>query len=139
MWFFCRRCPSSAVTTRRWLTRLRSSDSRRFWSGARCWRITLLALSRGWFLRSDERASSFPVGPQLTLARASERLIRKEMEYRGHDIIVIGASLGGVEAISTVVASLPVNLPASVFVTLHIPEQPRSRLPDILSRSGPLR
>src|ERR671916_91194 len=34
----------------------------------------------------------------------------------GHDIIVIGASAGGMEALQTVVRGLPAGLPAAVFV-----------------------
>ena len=55
------------------------------------------------------------------------------------DIIVIGASLGGVEALSQLVATLPPDLPAAVFVVLHVPEAPQSRLPDLLNRCGTLR
>jgi two-component system, chemotaxis family, protein-glutamate methylesterase/glutaminase len=54
-----------------------------------------------------------------------------------HDIIVIGASAGGVEAIMTLVAELPRDLHASVFVVLHV-ARGRSVFPDILSRSGRL-
>ncbi|MEO8077868.1 MAG: chemotaxis protein CheB [Acidobacteriota bacterium] len=54
-----------------------------------------------------------------------------------HDIVVIGASAGGVEAISAVVASLPADLPAAVFVVLHV-SRGRSVLPEILTRVGPL-
>jgi two-component system chemotaxis response regulator CheB len=53
--------------------------------------------------------------------------------------IVIGASAGGVEALKDVVSKLPGNLPAAVFVVLHIPPFVASSLPRILSRSGPLR
>jgi two-component system chemotaxis response regulator CheB len=54
-----------------------------------------------------------------------------------HDIVLIGASAGGVEAISRVVADLPPDLRASVFVVLHI-SRGRSMLPEILTRAGRL-
>ncbi|HWE03975.1 MAG TPA: chemotaxis protein CheB [Tepidisphaeraceae bacterium] len=52
--------------------------------------------------------------------------------------IVIGASAGGVETLNEVVCRLPADLPAPVFVVLHIPPFVASSLPQILSRSGPL-
>jgi len=52
-----------------------------------------------------------------------------------HDIVLIGASAGGVEAISRVVTDLPRDLRASVFVVLHI-SRGRSMLPEILTRAG---
>ena len=55
----------------------------------------------------------------------------------GQDIIVIGASAGGVEALSMLVAGLPTGLPAAVFVVLHIGNNP-SILPEILTKAGPL-
>jgi two-component system chemotaxis response regulator CheB len=54
-----------------------------------------------------------------------------------HDIIVIGASAGGVEAISTVVARLPRDLRAAVLIVLHV-SRGRSVLPEILTRAGQL-
>jgi len=56
----------------------------------------------------------------------------------GHDIIVIGASAGGVEALKQLVSLLPADLKASIFVVLHVSPHGHSVLPDILSRSGPL-
>lgn len=54
-----------------------------------------------------------------------------------HDVIVIGASAGGVEAISRVVADLPRDIRASILVVLHV-SRGRSLLPEILTRAGPL-
>jgi two-component system, chemotaxis family, protein-glutamate methylesterase/glutaminase len=54
------------------------------------------------------------------------------------DIIVVGASTGGVPALQQFVGSLPRDFCASVFVTLHIPSWTKSMLPAILVRSGPL-
>jgi two-component system chemotaxis response regulator CheB len=54
------------------------------------------------------------------------------------DVIVIGASTGGVEALSTLVAGLPDDFPAAVFVVIHISEDTPSHLPTILNRVGSL-
>src|SRR6185436_7578526 len=54
------------------------------------------------------------------------------------DLVVIGASNGGIEALSELFARLPKDLPAAVFVVQHLNGRTQSTLPDILSRRGPL-
>jgi two-component system chemotaxis response regulator CheB len=56
----------------------------------------------------------------------------------GHDIIVIGASAGGVEALERLARALPADLDAALFIVLHMPPLSKSVLPLILSRAGPL-
>lgn len=54
------------------------------------------------------------------------------------DIVVIGASAGGVEALMAIAEDLPPDLGAAVFVVLHLGEGATSFLPEILDRAGPL-
>ncbi len=54
------------------------------------------------------------------------------------DLVVIGASAGGLEALRRVVSALPGDLEASVCVVLHIAPGSPSALAPILDRAGPL-
>src|SRR5687768_7340305 len=73
---------------------------------------------------------------EAILCRLLVQADRRLMTQR--DIVVIGASAGGIQALTTLVAGLPRDFPASLLVVVHIPPYAISRLPDILSRSGPL-
>ncbi len=59
--------------------------------------------------------------------------VRTPMRPPGIDAIVIGASAGGVDALSTVLPALPARLAACVLVVLHLPRQRPSLLADIFA------
>src|SRR5438105_13921886 len=54
------------------------------------------------------------------------------------DIIVIGASAGGLDAVSTVIYKLPKHLPAAVFIVIHSSPEGPELLSGILERIAPL-
>jgi two-component system chemotaxis response regulator CheB len=54
------------------------------------------------------------------------------------DILAIGTSAGGFEALRLLAAGLPADLPAAVLVVIHLSAEFRSGLDEILSRAGPL-
>ena len=55
-----------------------------------------------------------------------------------HDLIVIGASAGGLRALTKLAASWPIDMPAAILVVLHLWAEGPSYLPEILSHAGPL-
>lgn len=55
-----------------------------------------------------------------------------------HHVIVIGTSAGGVQALKTIVRSLPNNFPASVHIVQHISTEAFSNLPQVLSKTAQL-
>lgn len=54
------------------------------------------------------------------------------------NIILIGASAGGLDPLLTIVSGLPPDFPAALFVVQHIAPTGPSLLPEILDRAGPL-
>lgn len=52
------------------------------------------------------------------------------------DLVVIGASAGGVEVLTRVVKDLPSDLPAAICIVLHVAPGSPSLLADILGRAG---
>ncbi|HET8727032.1 MAG TPA: chemotaxis protein CheB [Alphaproteobacteria bacterium] len=55
------------------------------------------------------------------------------------DIVVIGASAGGIDALRSIAAGLPPQFPASICVVLHVSPESPGILDKILDRAGPLR
>jgi two-component system chemotaxis response regulator CheB len=60
------------------------------------------------------------------------------MAHLTRDIVVVGTSAGGVQALQTLVAGLPANFPAAVCVVLHTWPGAESYLAPILMRAGQL-
>ncbi len=54
------------------------------------------------------------------------------------DIVVVGASAGGMAALESLVAGLPADYPGSLFIVWHLPPGVKSVLPQVLSRAGAL-
>jgi two-component system, chemotaxis family, protein-glutamate methylesterase/glutaminase len=61
-----------------------------------------------------------------------------EYGMANRDVLAIGTSAGGVEALSFLARTFPPDFPAAILVTIHLPTQFRSPLAEILSRVGPL-
>jgi two-component system chemotaxis response regulator CheB len=58
--------------------------------------------------------------------------------YGEKDIVVIGASYGGIEALKMLVSGLPEGFPASVLIVQHTSPTAPGVLPHILMKAGPL-
>jgi two-component system chemotaxis response regulator CheB len=57
----------------------------------------------------------------------------------GHDVIVIGASAGGLTALKVLFEHLPADLSASVFIALHVHADSPALLPAILEKAGKMK
>jgi two-component system chemotaxis response regulator CheB len=77
------------------------------------------------------------VAPSTLVAPGTSGAGLKDLQDR-RDIIVVGASAGGVSALRTLARDLPGDLPAAVFVVLHVAPHAPSILPEILDRAGAL-
>ncbi len=60
------------------------------------------------------------------------------LEEARHDLVVIGASAGGVQTLRRVVAGFPAELPATICIVVHIAPTSPSALAQILGRAGVL-
>jgi two-component system chemotaxis response regulator CheB len=56
-----------------------------------------------------------------------------------HHAVAIGASAGGIETLKRLVALLPADFPAPIFVVQHVAPNYPSFLPEILTNAGPMK
>lgn len=63
---------------------------------------------------------------------------RRAPDGTRRDIVAIGASAGGIDALKRLVAVLPTDYPGALFVVVHISPGADSILPAILARAGAL-
>src|SRR5262245_54852825 len=56
----------------------------------------------------------------------------------GRDIVVVGASAGGLQALQRLVSLLPADFPAAIFIVQHTGPEGGTFVPEILNRHGPL-
>jgi two-component system chemotaxis response regulator CheB len=57
---------------------------------------------------------------------------------QARDIIVIGASLGGLDALCRITSRLPSNLPAAILIVLHTSPQGTRLLAEMVGQCTPL-
>jgi two-component system chemotaxis response regulator CheB len=78
----------------------------------------------------------------MALAGAEENIGETKREDspvgRGRDLVVIGASAGGVAAVGEICAALPRDFPAAVVVAMHLATSARSHLTSIFARHSKL-
>jgi two-component system, chemotaxis family, protein-glutamate methylesterase/glutaminase len=65
-------------------------------------------------------------------------MAKSARKHLTRDIIVVGASAGGVQVLQELVRGLPPDFPGSVFVVVHVSPTSPGILPSILDRAGPL-
>jgi len=71
------------------------------------------------------------------MTQADRRIDALEPQPPVRQIIVIGTSTGGIPALRELLAQLPGDLPAAIFVTMHIGDH-ASLLPNFLAKATPL-
>jgi two-component system chemotaxis response regulator CheB len=74
----------------------------------------------------------------MPLASDLRSAIAGDEHVTNRDIVVIGASAGGIDALKTIASGLPSDFPASIFVVLHTSPDSPGVLAAILDRAGVL-
>jgi two-component system chemotaxis response regulator CheB len=64
--------------------------------------------------------------------------VRDRRDGARRDIVALGTSAGGVEALQKLVAALPSDYRGALFIVMHVSPEAHSELPGILTRAGAL-
>ena len=92
----------------------------------------------------NDRGAVPPTGAGRQARRRTSATSRPDRQERAippsfkHDITVIGGSAGAIGVLRELLASLPVDYPAAVFVVVHVAPDSPSVLADILNRCSKL-
>jgi two-component system chemotaxis response regulator CheB len=62
----------------------------------------------------------------------------RSMSHQNRDVVVVGASAGGVQALSRLTEALPEDLPATVLIALHVAPRPSRTLHLVICGKGKL-
>ena len=85
-----------------------------------------------------ETRTSAVTGPNTGSRRRGSRMSAVPTKAADAQLVVIGSSAGGIEALSRVVASLPSDFPAPIVIAQHLDPRRPSHLGEILSRHATL-
>lgn len=111
------------------------------WGAAATWLpgdFRTLGVNRGYYVGEAAAAAGRFTCQVQEFSREVCGSFFEEFRLPESNVIAVGASSGGVEALVELVAGLPGDLPAAVFAVIHLPAEAPSVLPRILDRSGPL-
>ena len=84
------------------------------------------------------RGSAETLAPFRSAARHTVCIVAKAAFPVESQLVVIGSSAGGIEALSRVVASLPADFPAPIVIAQHLDPRRPSHLHEILARHATL-